>query len=160
MDLRLNEEQELVKGTAREFLQNECPRELVRTLPEDPKGYSPELWQKMAELGLMGVCFPEEYGGTGQGFLELCLLIEEQGRFCLPSPFFSTVVLCGLPVRHRGPEKRVLERDHQRRAHPVLCGDGGGRPLGPLRHRVGRNPWRRGLRIGGHQTLRSLRACG
>ena len=102
MDLRLNEDQELIKSTARDFLKSECPMDLIRSLDENPKGYSEELWHKMAELGLMGVAFPEEHGGTGQGFLELCILIEEQGRSCLPSPFFSTVVLCGLPIARFG----------------------------------------------------------
>lgn len=109
MDLRLNEDQELIKSTARDFLKSECPMDLIRSLEEDPKGYPEDLWHKMAQLGLMGVAFPEEYGGTGQGFLELCVLIEEQGRACLPSPFFSTVVLCGLPIARFGSEAQKKE---------------------------------------------------
>ena len=109
MDLRLNEDQELIKRTARDFLKSECPMDLIRDLENHPKGYPEDLWHKMAEMGLMGVAFPEEYGGTGQGFLELCVLIEEQGRACLPSPFFSTVVLCGLPIARFGTEAQKRE---------------------------------------------------
>ncbi len=109
MDLRLSEDQELIRSTARDFLKSECPMELVRALEDDPKGYSGELWRKMAELDLMGVAFSEEYGGAGQGFLELCVLIEEQGRACLPSPFFSTVVLCGLPIARFGTDAQKQE---------------------------------------------------
>ena len=49
MDLGLSEEQELLKNSAREFLEKECPEEHVRAMEEDEKGYSPTLWKKMAE---------------------------------------------------------------------------------------------------------------
>ncbi|MFB0567372.1 MAG: acyl-CoA dehydrogenase family protein, partial [Candidatus Bathyarchaeia archaeon] len=45
------------------------------------KGYSPELWQEMVELGWMGLVFPEEYGGSGMSFLDLVVLLEEIGRY-------------------------------------------------------------------------------
>ena len=51
MDLGLSEEQELLKNAARDFLEKECPETLVRQMEEDEKGYSPELWKKMAEQG-------------------------------------------------------------------------------------------------------------
>ena len=65
MDLGFSEEQEMLRTTARDFLTNECPAELVKQLAEDEKGYSPEMWKKMAELGWMGLTFPEEYDGMG-----------------------------------------------------------------------------------------------
>lgn len=109
MDLRLNEDQEMIRNAAREFLQSECPMASVRALEEDPKGYSPELWRKMAELGFMGVAFSEDYGGIGKGFLELCLLIEEYGRSGLSGPFFATTVLCGLPIAEYGADAQKNE---------------------------------------------------
>jgi len=48
MDLGLDEQQEMLKNFARDFLEKECPEQLVRAMEEDEKGYSPELWQKMA----------------------------------------------------------------------------------------------------------------
>ena len=60
VDFSLNEEQEMLKTTARDFLEKECPVSLVRDMEEDEKGYSPELWRKMAELGWLGLVFPEE----------------------------------------------------------------------------------------------------
>lgn len=104
MDLCLDEEQEAIRDAARDFLQKECSGAFVRELEKDSRGYSPELWEKMASLGWMGVAFPERHGGAGSSFLELCLLIEEQGRVRLQSPFLSTVALCGLAIERYGSE--------------------------------------------------------
>lgn len=109
MDLGLSEEQEMLKKAARDFLQKECPKRLVRQLDESDAGYSSELWHKMAELGWMGLVFPEEYGGSGRSFLDLTMLLEEMGYNTVPGPFFSTVVLCGLAILMAGSEKQKME---------------------------------------------------
>jgi alkylation response protein AidB-like acyl-CoA dehydrogenase len=108
MDLRLSAEQELIKSAAREFLAAECPMSHVREMAADGTGYAAELWRKMADLGWMGVAFPETYGGLGNGFLDLCLLIEEMGRVRLPAPFLPTVVLAGMPLLHFGSDEQKL----------------------------------------------------
>lgn len=109
MDFALNEEQEMLRKTSRAFLENECPKSLVREMEEEEKGYSPELWKKMAELGWMGLVFPEEYGGEGMGILDLAVLIEELGRALVPGPFLTTVVYCGLPILAAGSEEQRRE---------------------------------------------------
>ena len=96
MDFSISEEQEIIKETARNFLTNECPSSYVKEMAKDDTGYSPELWNKMAELGWMGFMFPETYGGMGGSILDMAVLMEEMGRFSLPGPFFSTVILGGL----------------------------------------------------------------
>jgi alkylation response protein AidB-like acyl-CoA dehydrogenase len=106
MDLGLDEQQEMLKNFARDFLEKECPETLVRQMEEDEKGYSPELWQKMAQQGWMGLIIPENYGGTGMDLCELVVLLEEFGRFLVPGPFISTVVLGGAPVMEAGTEKQ------------------------------------------------------
>jgi alkylation response protein AidB-like acyl-CoA dehydrogenase len=106
MDLHFTEEQEMLRRTARDFLANNCPKELVRAMEEDDKGYSPELWRKMAELGWFGLIFPEKYGGTEGGFFNLVVLLEEMGRFLVPSPFIPTVVLGGLTILEAGSEEQ------------------------------------------------------
>lgn len=98
MDLGLTEIQQMLKSSAREFLSQECPLTLVREMEQDPRGYTDELWQQMVSLGWTGLVFPEQYGGTGGGFIDLAVLLEEMGRSLLPGPFFSTVVLGGLTV--------------------------------------------------------------
>lgn len=109
MDLALSEEQEMLKKVARDFLKKECPKQLVRELDESETGYSPELWRKMAELGWMGLVFPEKYGGSGRSFLDLAILLEEMGYNIVPGPFFSTVVLCGLAILMAGSEEQRTE---------------------------------------------------
>ncbi len=104
MDITLTEEQRMLTTAARDFLTKECPKKLVREMVKDEKGYSPELWHKMAEIGWLGFIIPEEYGGTSGSFMDLVLLLEEMGRACLPGPFFSTV-LCALAILEAGTEE-------------------------------------------------------
>ena len=104
MDFSLSEEQEMLRKSAREFLDQECPKKFVREMEQDEKGYSPELWKKMAELGWMGLIFPEQYDGMGNDMLSLTILLEEMGRALLPGPFVPTVVYSGLPLLHYGTE--------------------------------------------------------
>ncbi|TET74728.1 MAG: acyl-CoA dehydrogenase [Dehalococcoidia bacterium] len=106
MDLGLTEEQDMLRTSARDFLQKECPKQLVRQLDESEEGYSPELWRKMAGLGWIGLPFPEEYGGGGGSFLDLVVLLETMGYNILPGPFFSTVVLGGLTILAAGNEEQ------------------------------------------------------
>ncbi len=109
MKLTLSEEQEMLKKSARDFLTEKCPKKLIKEMEESETGYSAELWQEMAELGWMGLAFPEKYGGGGMTFLDLSVLLEEMGRACLPGPFFSTVVLGGLPILDVGSEEQKQE---------------------------------------------------
>lgn len=109
MDLEFTESQKMMQTTAREFLSKECPGDKVRELEDSEKGYSKETWKKMAEMGWMGLIIPEEYGGVGGEFMDLVVLLEEMGRSALPSPFFSTVVLCSLPILRFGNENQKKE---------------------------------------------------
>jgi len=106
MDFGLSEQQEMLKKTARDFFKTELPKTLVKEIAKDPKGYPPELWKKMADLGWVGLVLPEQYGGSGASFLDLTILMEEMGRACLPGPFFSTVVLGALTVMDLGTEEQ------------------------------------------------------
>jgi alkylation response protein AidB-like acyl-CoA dehydrogenase len=109
MKLTLTEEQEMIKKTAYDFLADKCPKTFVKQMEESETGYSRELWQEMAELGWIGLAFPEKYGGGDMNFLDLAVLLEEMGRACLPSPFFSTVILGGLPILDVGSEEQKQE---------------------------------------------------
>ena len=109
MDFNLTETQQLLRNSARSFLEQECPGTFVRAMEEDERGFTPELWEKLAEMGWLGLAFPEAYGGAGQDFLSLTMLLEEMGRFLLPGPFFSTVVLAGLPIAEHGTEAQARQ---------------------------------------------------
>ncbi len=101
MDFGLSEEQVMLKTSAREFLDKECPKKLVRAMMDDEKGYSPELWKKMADVGWQGLVFPGQYGGADSSFLDLAVLLEEMGRALVPGPFRTNSSACrpGYPGR-------------------------------------------------------------
>jgi alkylation response protein AidB-like acyl-CoA dehydrogenase len=109
MDFGFSETQLMLKASARGFLESECPRSFVRAMEQDERGFTPDLWQKIAQVGWLRLPFPQEYGGEGQDFLTLCLLLEEMARVCLPGPYFSTTVLCGLPLAEFGSEAQKRE---------------------------------------------------
>jgi len=109
MNFELGEEQIMLKNSAREFLDKECPKKHVRAMMDDEKGYSPELWKKMAGLGWQGLVFPEQYGGVESSFLDLVVLLEEMGRALMPAPFISTVVQAGRAILLAGNEQQKKE---------------------------------------------------
>ncbi|MCP4756140.1 MAG: acyl-CoA/acyl-ACP dehydrogenase [Proteobacteria bacterium] len=109
MDYDLSQEQNILKESAHKLLAKECTSEHVRQMVEDERGFSPELWDKMAELGWMSLLVPEEYGGSGVSFLDLAVLLSEMGYYCLPGPFFSTVVQAGMAVLEAGNEAQKAE---------------------------------------------------
>lgn len=95
MKMAYDEDQQLMKKTAREFVTGQSPVSRMRALRDsgDAIGYSPELWKEMAQLGWVGVNLPENYGGSAMGFADLCLLLEETGRNLMPEPFVETIVV-------------------------------------------------------------------
>jgi len=121
MDFGLSEEQEMLKTSARDFLQKECPKQLARQLDESDTGYSPELWRKMADLGWMGLPFPSKYGGGDGSFLDLAMLLEAMGYNVVPGPFFSTVVLGGLTILAAGSEVQKKDLLSKIAAGKLVC---------------------------------------
>lgn len=105
MDLAMNEEQEILKRTAREFLANECPPKLVREMEHDETGFPPELWKKVADLGWQGMIIPEAYGGSGSTLVDFVILLEEMGRALLPGPMLPTIVPCALTIINHGSDQ-------------------------------------------------------
>lgn len=97
MALVLNEDQELLAKTAADFVREHSPVARVRALRDqrDPVGFSRPLWTQMAELGWVGIPFPEALGGAGMGFADLAVVLEQLGRKLAPEPFLSTVLLGG-----------------------------------------------------------------
>ncbi len=104
MDLNLTEEQKMIVGAARDFLEQECAPAAMRQAMESPQGYSPGMWRQIAELGWTGAVYPERYGGLGLKNLDVALLMKEMGRVAFPSPFLSTVLLSGRAILEGGSE--------------------------------------------------------
>lgn len=111
MALTLNEEQRLLRETAREFLGANAPVGALRALRDarDPLGYSRGLWAQMAELGWAGIIIPEEFGGLGFGFAGLGAVLEETGRTLTASPLFASCVLGASAVLLAGSQAQKDE---------------------------------------------------
>jgi alkylation response protein AidB-like acyl-CoA dehydrogenase len=97
MRFSFDEDQLLFQKTLRDFLAKECPPALVRSLWETETGRSPELWRKLAELGVPGALVPEVHGGPGLDEIGLVLLLEETGRAACAEPVIATAAV-GAPL--------------------------------------------------------------
>src|SRR6202162_3333057 len=115
MDIGFSEEQEMLRETARLFLDDECPTQFVRRLMATEKAITAEFWKKLAEQGWLGILYPEEDGGSGLGLVDLVVLMEEIGRAVMPGPYPATVLLggaaiaaAGSPAPRRGGRESVV----------------------------------------------------
>ena len=104
MNFDFSDDQKQLRDTARKFLAEKCPPKAVRAVIDGKAPYDRDLWKGLAELGFLGVAIPEEYGGTGAGHLELCVIAEEMGRALAPVPFSSTVYLAAEALLVAGSE--------------------------------------------------------
>jgi alkylation response protein AidB-like acyl-CoA dehydrogenase len=106
MQLVLTEDQELLAKTAADFVAERSPVSRFRALrdADDPLGFSRELWKEMAELGWLGIPYPESLGGAGMGLAELAVVLEALGRNLAPEPFLSSVLLAGQALLLGGDE--------------------------------------------------------
>jgi len=99
------DEQEQFRAALRRFLKDKSPTTEVRRLMATAEGYNPEVWRQLSEeLALPGIPIPEQYGGTGFGMVELCIVTEELGRALLCAPYFSTTVLAANAILNAGTE--------------------------------------------------------
>ena len=104
LDLDFDQEQELLRQTARDVLARHSPLEVVRQMEDDPVGYPAALWTQLGELDLIGLLLPEEYGGSGMSLIEGVALYEELGRALAPIPHFVSAVLSGGVLAAAGSE--------------------------------------------------------
>ncbi len=118
MDFLLTEDQKMVKAMVRDFATNEL--EPIAAKIDEEASYPAESVKKMAELGLMGIPFPEEYGGSGGGALQFAIAEEELARVCASTAtiYFVTAGLAGQPLYLFGNEEQ-----RQRFVVPVAKGE-------------------------------------
>ncbi|MCU1373917.1 MAG: putative acyl-CoA dehydrogenase, partial [Actinomycetia bacterium] len=110
MNFAFSEEQEELRRTVRQFLDQKSPETEVRRLMETDEGYDVAVWKQMGEqLGLQGLAIPEEFGGSGYGYIELIVILEEMGRRLLAAPYFSTVELAAHTLIHSGDDAAKKE---------------------------------------------------
>ena len=97
------EEQEQFRESVQRFLKDKSPATAVRRLMETDDGYDPAVWRALSnDLALPGIHLPEQYGGSGFGMAELCIVMEEFGRALLCAPYFSTAVLAANAIMNAG----------------------------------------------------------
>ena len=108
MALVLNEEQSMLRDSARGLISDKAPVSHLRQLRDakDATGVSRELWKAFAEMGFSGLLVPEEFGGSGLGCVEAGIVMEEIGRTLMPSPFLATSVLAASALSRGGSDAK------------------------------------------------------
>ena len=106
MDLTLNEIQTMLQTSAREFMEAELPKTRVLEIDDSESGFDSDLWGQMADLGWPSLAVPEEYGGLGQGWVDLGVVSEVMGNYACPSPLLSSAVLAAQAILAAGSEEQ------------------------------------------------------
>ena len=110
MRFQFTDDQVMFRDAVRELLEKECPAAHVRAMWESASGRSPELWDKLARMGVVGLTVPAEHGGLGLDEIDLVLILEETGRAALPEPVVETTAVGAPLLRDIGGLER-LPRD-------------------------------------------------
>ncbi|MDW8362342.1 MAG: acyl-CoA dehydrogenase family protein [Myxococcales bacterium] len=102
MDFDLTEEQRLLADAARRFVRHDSPVARARRMREDARGWEPDVWRKMGELGWLGLSLPERAGGAGGSMVDVMVLLEALGAGLVPEPYIASAVLAAQAIRHAG----------------------------------------------------------
>ncbi|OCA81088.1 acyl-CoA dehydrogenase [Bacillus sp. FJAT-27986] len=106
MNFKLSEEHEMIRKMVRDFARNEvAPTAAER---DEEERFDREIFNKMAELGLTGIPWPEEYGGIGSDYVAYCIAIEELSRVCASTgvTLSAHTSLAGWPIYKFGNEEQ------------------------------------------------------
>jgi alkylation response protein AidB-like acyl-CoA dehydrogenase len=110
MDFTYDEEQQALREAVRGLVGKAYSdfENRRRAVADDP-GFSDKVWQQLAEMGVLGLPFEEQYGGMGAGAIEVGIVAQELGRVLAPEPFLTSVVLAGGLVAAAGSEEQKSE---------------------------------------------------
>jgi 3-oxocholest-4-en-26-oyl-CoA dehydrogenase beta subunit len=121
MDFTFTEEQDAVRDLAEQIFDGQATPDRVKEVERSDDGVDRDLWRALADAGLLAIAVPEEHGGSGLGLIELCLLLEQQGRRVAPVPLWPTLVLGALPIAEFGtPEQQRTWLPHVAGGDAVL----------------------------------------
>ena len=111
MALVLNEDQQMLKDSAKNFCQQSSPLSVLRKLRDtnDEIGFDTQIWQQMLSLGWAGIAVPEAYGGFNFGYSGLGVVLEESGRTLASSPLIPSVLIGATAINEIGSESQKLE---------------------------------------------------
>lgn len=118
MDFGFSDEQQALREVARKILETEATPDRLREVEQGEERIDRKLWKTLADAHLLGATLPEAYGGSGYGFFELCVLLEEVGRAVAPVPAWATLACAAAPIARFGSE--ALQR---RWLPPVVAGE-------------------------------------
>lgn len=118
MNFDLTPEQKLLESTAASFVKKESPLVRLRALREDATGWSKDTWRKMAELGWLGLPFPESAGGFDGSFVDVAIILEQIGTMLVPEPYVASVLCAGTAVARLGNAEQL-----ERILAPLINGD-------------------------------------
>ncbi|MEM1193805.1 MAG: acyl-CoA dehydrogenase family protein [Pseudomonadota bacterium] len=105
MNFDFTEEQTMIRETVKRFMREKYDFDTRQAIIASEAGWSPDIWQQLAEMGLMGAAFPEAFDGFGGTAADIMVLMEEFGEGLLVEPFFPTVILAGQILREVGDEQ-------------------------------------------------------
>ena len=109
MDFGLNETQELIRGSAADFLADRSSSEFVRAMAQDEHGFTDDLWREIGELGWHGLTVPEAYGGSGMNMTDMAVLLSELGAALAPGPFVESSVVAVAAIDAFGSDAQRQE---------------------------------------------------
>jgi alkylation response protein AidB-like acyl-CoA dehydrogenase len=104
MDFTFSQDQEALRDSVRSFLESEAGMPYVREMAEDERGFTDDMWSRIAQLGWPGLLVPEALGGLGLGLVDMVVVMEEMGRLPFPGPFYSSAVLATIAAKHLGAD--------------------------------------------------------
>ena len=108
MKLILNEEQQFLKDTAKNFAEERTPVNHFRSLRDNKDNllWDKDTWKEMVNLGWSGILIPAEYGGSNFGLAGISVILQECGKTLTPSPLFATGVLGAYAISQYGTEEQ------------------------------------------------------
>lgn len=116
MNFDLSDDQRMLVASVTDFVKKHSPVTRLRDMRDDPIGYSKDVWQKMGELGWLGVAFPESAGGLGGSFVDAALILEQLGTALVPEPLIPLLIAGTVLVRLGSDEQK------ERYLTPALAG--------------------------------------
>lgn len=106
MDFSLTDEQRALADLAGKILTDKCTLERLKAIERCDERYDRDVWAEFAKAGLLGAALPEDVGGSGGGFVEACLLLDQQGRRAAMLPLLSTIVSVAMPLARFGSSEQ------------------------------------------------------
>jgi len=143
MDFTFDEDQEELRRSVRAFLERESPPSYVRSMEDDDRGFTDEVWDRIVALGWPALLVPDTYDGLGLGLVDMVVVMEEMGRVPFPSPYFSSAVFATLAAKHLGLDDQLSSlASGATRGTVALEEAGAGDPVGRVRTRAVRKSGR------------------